>query len=104
MPRSLACRHLIAGAWVGFIKIEQEENKEIYWVWPCFRAAKCAKRECEQGSRLTGETGQTGVMRECCQPSVVDFMYHRGKVPGPTKTREFVLKTVKLIVYKFTNL
>lgn len=43
-------------------------------------------------------------MRECCQPSVVDFMYHRGKVPGPTKTREFVLKTVKLIVYKFTNL
>lgn len=42
MLGSLACRHLITGAWVTFIKTEHEENKERYWVWPCFRAAKYA--------------------------------------------------------------
>lgn len=34
---------------------------------------------CEQGSRLRGETGQTGVMRECCQPNAADLMHPRGK-------------------------
>ena len=52
-----------------------KQNRRSYWLWP----AKHASIVCEQGPRLRGETGQTGVTRESCQPNVADFTPPRGK-------------------------